>query len=184
MKNREIVTPVSSDQAAPFQWLLSRLRIREIATDTGWAAIGQVLALTGNVALVKVFVARLGPAGYGDLSIAVSISAAFSLFIYGPLGNSALRYSSQYGVRNQSHLAPIVLWSFHRSLLIVTGILTVICVLAGNLFNTAWGSLLAASVIFAQASGLCAGISSICNGRQEHIKVALFRGIDPWARFI
>ena len=59
-----------------------------------WVAAGQVLTLSIGVLSINILTNIMGAAQYGQLMLGISIAALISLFIYGPLGQAAIRFYS------------------------------------------------------------------------------------------
>ncbi len=61
-------------------------------TELLWVASGQVTSLLLSILTLKVLTFRLGPEGYGQFALGLSIAGGLNLFLYGPLSQAVSRY--------------------------------------------------------------------------------------------
>jgi O-antigen/teichoic acid export membrane protein len=69
-------------------------RVRRLTKEGSWIVIGQVAAIAGTLALVRVLTEYLSPAEYGNLALALTLSALMSQVVMGGIGGGISRYYS------------------------------------------------------------------------------------------
>jgi len=160
-------------------WIKFRIHKKELS----WVFLGQIMAFSGGVVGVKLLTNMLGPQGYGELALGMTIAVVSQQIFYGPFGQSAFRYYSVYRDKNQLDL----FWNALKKIGLYSGIFFILLslligFLAKIIVSNKWFYL----IIFASFFGILDGINGILialqnAGRQRKI-VALFQGLTQWLR--
>jgi O-antigen/teichoic acid export membrane protein len=150
-----------------------------------WVAVGQILAVLGTLAIIKMLTGVLGPAAYGQLALGLTVAGVLHMFVYGPLEQTALRFVSQYRDRGQLPQFLLQLFRLHRAAagwVAIAGLVLGLTVL--GLFGATWAALLLVAVAFGIVAGGAATLASVFNGLRERSIVALHQAADPWMRLL
>lgn len=157
--------------------------VRRLNHEIIWVAVGQVLTFTGSFVGIKLLTTYLGAAGYGQLSIGLTIAGVINIFLFGPLGQVIIRY---YAVcRERDELPLYFQFSRQTHLYLLIGLLglalvaaPVVAVYAGR----AWGWLTATAIAFGLVTGVNASLISLQSAVRQRKVVALHQGADSWLR--
>jgi O-antigen/teichoic acid export membrane protein len=96
--------------------------------ETGWVLAGQGIAFVGSFLGIKILTGMLGPKGYGELALGLTIAGLFNMYLYGPLANVVARFFSVY--RERGDLA-VYFGVLKKSHLLLAVSLTVLAALIG-----------------------------------------------------
>jgi len=145
--------------------------------------VGQVLTFLGGFAAIKILTSSLGPEGYGELALGLTIAGFLNMFVYGPLGQVVLRFFSVYQERKtlttyfnllkKIHLASVLILLFIAG---VTGALVYLQV------DREWALLVIVASLFGTVSGVNGSLSSLQSAIRQRKIVALHQGVDAWLR--
>ena len=160
-------------------------RIARIGAEAAWVVAGQALAFLGALVSIKVLTATLGPAAYGELAIGMTIAGVLHMFVYGPIEQVVLRYTSVYREREDLGIFFATLRLLHvrvgaAVIIALACAVAVIHVLAGS----PWSALAFAGVIFGLVSGINATLSSLHNAFRHRRVAALHQAGDVWLRLL
>lgn len=145
--------------------------------------VGQVLTFLGGFAAIKILTSSLGPRGYGELALGLTIAGFLNMFVYGPIGQVVLRFFSVYQERKilttyfyllkKIHLASVLILLFIAG---VTGALVYLQV------DREWALLVIMASLFGTVSGINGSLSSLQSAIRQRKIVALHQGMDAWLR--
>jgi O-antigen/teichoic acid export membrane protein len=62
-------------------------RFRKLRREMGWILCGQFLGFVGGFIGIKVLTNMMGPDGYGQLALGLTIAGLFNTYAYGPVAN-------------------------------------------------------------------------------------------------
>src|SRR5258705_2746668 len=163
--------------------VMLRERLTRISAEAAWITGGQITALLGNIALIKLLTNQLGTADYGQLALGITIAGALHMFVYGPFEQAVLRYVSIYRERGALDVFFAAVGILHMQ----TGLAVIIAVgfataAAYFVAGTTWCALVFASVLFGLASGVNATLTSLHNAFRHRKVVALHQAGDVWLR--
>ncbi len=151
--------------------------------EIGWVILGQLSAFSGGIFGIKVLTSVMGPEGYGQLALGMTIAGALNTFAYGPIGQAVLRFFSVYRERGELGVYFFLLKKAHAVLIFFFSL--VIC-FAGVLTRILAGHEWALIAIFASIFGVISGINSSFLSLQAAVRqrkvVALHQGADFWLR--
>ena len=148
-----------------------------------WVVVGQILALVGNIAAIKVLTSIIGIDGYGELALGMTIAGFQNLLIYGPSGQYILRYFGIYMNTGRLALFYRYMGLLQRTIIGVTA-LSALIVSLGLLYLACerWIALLCAAMFYGIVSGISTSLLSV-HGAMRHRKItALHQGADVWLR--
>jgi O-antigen/teichoic acid export membrane protein len=158
-------------------------RALQLKKEMAWILIGQALCFVGGFVGIKVLTNIMGPEGYGQLALGLTIAGLFNLFIYGPIANVVARFYSVYRERGTLGVYFSVLRRFHKILVLT---LTLLSLLAGgvawSLAGDQWGLLVAIASLFGIVGGVNASYLSLQSAMRDRKVVALHQGADVWIR--
>lgn len=141
------------------------------------------MSFSGGVVGIKLLTSTLGPEGYGELALGMTIAIVLQQIFYGPFGQVAFRYYSIYRQKNQLNiffdaLKRIGLWS----IAIFVSVSLIVGYFAKITISNKWFYL----IIFASLFGILDGINGILiaiqNAARQRKVVAFFQGLTQWAR--
>jgi O-antigen/teichoic acid export membrane protein len=148
-----------------------------------WVLLGQMVALLGGILGVKVLTTMLGPEGYGELALGMTMAGLLHMLIYGPIEQVVLRFVSVYRDKKQLNLF------FHtlRRLHVFAGIAVFSIAIVAALFvngyiGAEWGWLVGIAALFGIFNGLNASFISLQNALRHRRIVAFHQGLDAWLR--
>ena len=151
--------------------------------ELGWVILGQLAAVLGGFAAIKVLTNLLGPAAYGQLALGITIAGLIQMFVYGPIDQTVLRFVSVHRERGSLDVFFAVLKRVHRlaaSLVIPATLFTAVAVYF--LANGEWSRLVLSACLFGIASGFYGTVVSLQNAFRQRRVVTLHQGIDVWLR--
>jgi len=153
--------------------------------EISWVVFGQSVALLGGFITIKCLTRVLGPEGYGHLALGLSISGFINLFLYGPIGQSVLRYFS-FSRENQN--LPGYFQSLKKihvsAFLIIFSLAVMVIVPVFYFVGLEWALLIGASAIYAVIAGINLSFQSLQNAARQRKIAALHQGVDVWLRLI
>ncbi|HET8668508.1 MAG TPA: hypothetical protein VFM10_11045, partial [Terriglobales bacterium] len=146
-------------------------------------ASGQVFAVLGGFASVKLLTNALGPKGYGELAFGMTIAGLFQMFVYGPMGQVIGRFLSVY--REQEKLPvffALIRGAHARLVALLLGVVVIagVCVRRGE--GTQWALVVVFGCLYGIASGVNISFSSFQMVIRQRKIVALHQGADNWLR--
>lgn len=158
-------------------------RVLQLKQEMAWILFGQALSFVGGFVGIKVLTNTMGPDGYGQLALGLSIAGLFNLFIYGPIANVVARFYSVYRERETLGVFFAVLKRTHKVLAVV---LAASSLVAGGicwlLAGREWGLLIAIASLYGIVSGINASYISLQSAVRDRKVVALHQGADVWFR--
>ena len=147
--------------------------------------VGQAAALAGSLAGVRLLTELLNPVQYGELALGMSVATLVNQVIMGPVGNGALRFYSIAHEQNDLStylqvVLKLALWSI--GLVALIGAIAT----AGLLLTThpEWIAITLAALLYAAISGYNGVLNGIQLAARQRSVVALFQGLDVWARIL
>ena len=166
------------------------MRLRELIerglklrTELAWVVMGQMLGFVGSFIGIKVLTNVLGPKGYGELALGLTIAGLFNMYLYGPLANVVARFYAIYRERQELGLYFAVLKQTHGWLALS---LTLLAGLAGLLLwpwlGAQWALIGLAATLYGVVAGINASYISLQSAIRQRQVVALHQGADVWLR--
>ena len=158
-------------------------RFKEIKKELVWILVGQALSFVGGFIGIKVLTGLMGPAGYGELALGLTIAGIFTIYFYGPLSNVVARFYSVYREKRKLAVYFSVLKKVHNHLALAMILLTV----SGTIITSVWlgykwGIIIALSLFYGIASGVNASFISLQSAIRQRRVVAIHQGLDVWLR--
>jgi O-antigen/teichoic acid export membrane protein len=144
---------------------------------------GQVLTFLGGFASIKILTSSLGPRGYGELALGLTIAGSLNMFVYGPIGQVVLRFFSVYQERKTLTIYFYLLKRIHLvSILVLLFVTAVSGALVYLKTGREWALLVIMASLFGIVSGVNGSLSSLQSAIRQRKIVALHQGIDAWLR--
>ncbi len=160
-------------------------RMRRWWPEVGWVALGQALAFLGALVSIKVLTVILGPGAYGELAIGMTIAGVLHMFVYGPLEQVVLRYTSVYRERGDLNVFFATVRMLHVRLgAIILFVLVLAVAVIHTLAGAAWSALALAGILFGLAGGINATLSSLHNAFRHRRVAAYHQAGDVWLRLL
>ena len=165
--------------------IIDYLRFRRLALEGFWILSGQVAAVIGALALVRVLTEYLEPEQYGQLTLGLTIAGLINQVVMGGLTAGISRFYSIAGEKNE---LPEYLNASQRLMvyaIISVGIL-VFTTVVGLLWlgQSEWIVLVIAALILSVFNGCSSAIGGIQNAARQRAVVALHGGVEPWLRIL
>lgn len=158
-------------------------RFHTVKGEMAWILFGQFLGVTGGFIGIKALTNLLGPEGYGQLALGITISGVLTLLVYSPVANVVIRYFSVCRERGQLGLYFALLRKAHGRL---AAAFLVVVVVAGAvtwlLAGAEWAVVAFLSTMFGVVSGVNASFVSLQSAIRQRRIVALHQGADVWLR--
>jgi len=151
--------------------------------ETAWVASGQIAAFLGGVVGIKVLTNVLAPEHYGELALGLSLAGVVNLFIFGPLGQVAMRFYAACRERGNIAGYTRVLTRLHRQAILFLIVLSLFLLpIVGIGFGWDWVSLFALSLLFGIFSGIQGTFLSLLGALRDRKMGAFTQGLDTWLR--
>jgi O-antigen/teichoic acid export membrane protein len=160
------------------------VRIVSLSAEVAWVLIGQALAVLGSLVGVSLVSGLLGPAGYGELALAMTAATLVQQVVVSPLAGACQRYFSL-----ARELGELPAWFraigglASSAALLVSGAACVAAVAAYLFGLVFWLPLLGAALVFAILSGASAILESIQTAARHRRWVAWHQATASWLRF-
>ncbi|MFQ5507768.1 MAG: oligosaccharide flippase family protein [Leptospirillia bacterium] len=158
-------------------------RLRANSGDLLWVTAGQGLAFVGALVGIKLLTHLLGPEGYGRLALALTISGAFNLLIYGPLGQGVLRHYTIYHEQRTLGRYLAILSRIHQgalSIVLVTGGAILFLVPKGS--ESGWWGVVGLAVGLTVVTGWYTSFNAFRLAMKARRVVAIHQAGDAWLR--
>ena len=168
-----------------FAFKLDVARIRRLTKESLWIVVGQLAAVLGALAGIRVLTELMSPEIYGQLALGMTLSLMASQALIGPLSAGGSRFFAS--ASEAGELKPYILgirklmWAITVVILLLT-VVVVTSVYASN-YQT-WIPLIIAAVVFALFTGYNNIVNGIQNAARQRIIVALHSGLAPWIRIL
>lgn len=162
---------------------ISADRLARLRNEMAWVVTGQLLSFVGGFAGIKILTTVLGPQGYGELALGLTIAGLLNLALYGPASNVVARFFSICREREELGIYFSVLRRSHR--LLAVGVALLAAVAGGVAWATGgerWGGIVMAASLFGIVGGINASYLALQNAVRQRKVVALHQGADVWLR--
>lgn len=160
-------------------------RFRRLSKEGAWIVLGQVMAIFGSLASVRLLTELLDPAAYGELALGMTVASLVNQAVLGPLSNGITRF---YAPAQECGDLASYLGAVRGLVWAAIAIVAVMILFAGTGMllagRTQWIAIASAALLFAGLSGYNAILSGIQNAARQRSIVALHQGIEPWARLL
>lgn len=149
-----------------------------------WVVFAQILTFSGSLAAVKVLTSLLSTAAYGEFSLALTIAGGVNMFVFGPLSQAGMRYSSiatETGntltfLRTVNRLS----WEGAAFVLVIgLGAMALLVLIEDSIHWSGWAI---SAIGFGIASGLLSIPIALFTAQRKRRLVAYLQGGDAWAR--
>ena len=158
-------------------------RAMKLRRELAWVLFGQVLCFVGGFLGIKVLTNVMGPKGYGQLALGLTIAGIFTTYVYGPVANVVARFFSVYRERGDLGTYFAVLKRSHCQLATVLAIIAlVVAGIAGESAGHEWFLIVLLASLFGIVSGINASYLSLQSAIRQRKIVALHQGADVWLR--
>jgi O-antigen/teichoic acid export membrane protein len=151
--------------------------------EMGWIVLGQFMAFAGGFIGIKVLTNLMGPKGYGQLALGLTIAGMFTIYVYGPVANVVARFFVAYRERGRLGSYFAVLKQSHLLLAISLSLLALTASgIVGLLLGGEWSLIILLSSLYGVASGINVSYISLQSAIRQRKIVALHQGADVWLR--
>lgn len=160
-------------------------RFRRLSKEGAWIVLGQVTAVLGSLAGVRLLTELLDPAAFGELALGMTVASLVNQAVLGPLSNGITRFYAPAQERGDlgGYLSAV-----RGLVLAATAVIAVMILLTGTGLLIAgrieWIAIASAALVFAGLSGCNTILSGIQNAARQRAIVALHQGIESWARVL
>lgn len=151
-----------------------------------WILVGQVMAITGSIASVKLLTAYLPPLEYGNLFLSLTIVTFGSQFLFGPIIQSSMRMFQPSVEMNRFALFVKTTKYFFKNSVIIFSFLIAIAIGYIVLFEESvqWIALLLLAGIYALLNAFNVNLDQIQNAARERVVVAWHSGLSSWVKVL
>jgi O-antigen/teichoic acid export membrane protein len=148
-----------------------------------WIVTGQVIGFLGGFIGIKVLTNIMGPKGYGQLALGLTIAGIFNMYVYGPIANVVARFFVAYRERGQLGSYFAVLKKYHGLLAVMVSLSSLAASgIAGLYLGGEWALIILLSSLYGVASGINVSYISLQSAIRQRKIVALHQGADVWLR--
>lgn len=158
-------------------------RIKRLAKEGSWVIIGQIVAVTGALVLVRALTEYLDPAQYGQLALGLTVAGMVAQVVMGGISVGIGRFYSiaaeKPDLSGYLHATRLLLAYATGAVVLIGFILIVILLWLGY---SQWIGLAAAALVFSVLSGYNSALSGIQNAARQRSIVALHGGLDAWLK--
>lgn len=158
-------------------------RIKRLATESAWIIAGQIAAVIGLLALVRVLTEHLAPEQYGQLALGLSLGVLVCQLSMSGVMPGIMRYYSiateQGGLRGYTN-ASVRLMIYGTLATIVLGFLLMLGIFVTEQYE--WLGMIVMAILLTQIGSYANTLSSILNAARHRSTVALHSAADPWLR--
>ena len=167
------------------RFVIATPRFYRLAKEGSWVVAGQIAAVLGSLALVRVLTEHLEPAQYGQLALGLTVAGLAHQVVMGGVTNGIGRF---YSIAAEKNDLPGYL---HASRLLMGYATAVVAAIALVLVTgllwlgySQWMGLAAAALALSVLSSYNAALSGIQNAARQRAIVALHQGIDAWLKIL
>ncbi len=158
-------------------------QIRRLRSELLWVLTGHAAAFLGGLVGIKLLTRLLGPVGYGQLALGLTIAGFLTTFLHNPLSNAAARFYAPYRDGGKEGLYFLVLRNLHSKLLL----LLILPVIVGSLLvyltkGSVWGGLAFWGLMFGVISGTGVSFLAWQNAARDRKNATLAQIGDVWLR--
>lgn len=158
-------------------------RIRRAGVEGTWITVGQVVAVAGSLASVRLLTGYLSPEQYGELALALTLcSLVGQVFTGGLIVSIGRFYSIAIERADLQHYLRAAWICMMRAMLALLGVAISIGIVIGIVGTWLWMALAMTSLLFATVSGFNSALSSIQNAARQRIVVALHASGEAWLK--
>jgi O-antigen/teichoic acid export membrane protein len=158
-------------------------RFWKLRHEMTWIVIGQLIGFVGGFIGIKVLTNIMGPKGYGQLALGLTIAGLFNMYVYGPVANVVARFYVVYRERGQLGIYFSVLKKSHKLLAVIVSLLAVMSSgVAGMFLGGEWALIILLSSLYGVVSGINVSYLSLQSAIRQRKIVALHQGADAWLR--
>ena len=160
-------------------------RFNRLAKEGSWIVAGQIAAVLGSLALVRVLTEHLEPAQYGQLALGLTVAGLINQVVMGGVKSGIGRF---YSIAAEKNDLPDYLRASRRLMGYATAAVVAIALvlMAGLLWlgYSQWMGLAAAALVLSVLSGYNASLSGIQNAARQRAIVAFHGGLDAWLKIL
>lgn len=158
-------------------------RVWNIRQEMSWIVFGQFLGFLGGFLGIKVLTNLMGPNGYGQLALGLTIAGLFNTYAYGPVANVVVRFFAICQERGTLGSYFSILKKSHRILALGAICLAAVASgVAGYILGGEWALIILLSCLYGVTSGINVSFNSLQNAIRQRKIVALHQGADVWLR--
>jgi len=155
-----------------------------LITEGFWILIGQISAVLGSLIGLRILTGLLDPVEFGELALAMTVSALVVQLLTGPISNGITRF---YAPAHEADDLASYFKAVKKLIANVDQLIIIVLTFAivGSYFlgKASLIPILIIAFIFSIISGNNLIINGIQNAARQRTVVALHQGIEPWMRF-
>lgn len=160
-------------------------RFRRLAKEGSWIVIGQITAVAGALALVRVLTEYLAPVQYGQLALGLTVAGLVNQVVMGGIGAGIGRFYSI--AAEKQDLGGYLYATRHLLAYATVAVVALGLLLMASLYwlgYSQWIGLAAAALVFSVLSGYNSTLSGIQNAARQRAIVAFHGGLDAWLKIL
>lgn len=160
-------------------------RFLRVSREGFWVISGNLAAIIGLMAGVRVITGLLAPAEYGQLALGMTLATLVEQIVMSPLSQGIVRFYAPAVEQNELNGYFSVVRRMVLSAVAITIVITFVLIAFLLIAkNGKWIPMVGASSLL----GIISGFNSMMNGMQNAARqrsiVALHQGVESWARFL
>ncbi len=160
-------------------------RIQGISGELFWICLGQFAVVLGGIFGVRLLTYKLTPSSYGELALGMTVATVAQQIIFGPLGQSFLRF---FAPAHENGQLNVYIKTAKILLIKSTAVIVFIAIaLIAGLFLTGsikWIWLFFFAFLFCLFSNYNSILDGVQNAARQRKIVALHQGVGLWLRFL
>jgi O-antigen/teichoic acid export membrane protein len=165
--------------------VLRNKRYTRLVKEGGWLVSGQIAAVFGSLALVRVLTERLQPSEYGHLALSLTVAGLINQVVMGGVTNGISRFYSIASEKGDlGGYLKTAGWIMVCSSAIAIALGIGILFLLFRMGLSEWQGLVVGVLVFSLLNGLNSALSGMQNAARQRAIVALHRGMDAWLKIL
>lgn len=164
---------------------IDRSRLKRMSAEGAWVALGQVIAILGGLAGVRILTEALDPSAYGDLALGITLATLAHQCVFGPLGHGTTRFWAAAG---QAGTLPAYLVTVRRLALGAAAMVALAGIIGTSLLwvtdRRYWAIMVLLACGYAVLRGFNSMLGGLQNAARQRAIVALHQGGEVWLRFL
>src|SRR5487761_2007045 len=160
-------------------------RVKRLAGEFTWVAIGQLAAVAGGLAGVRLLTSVLSPASYGELALGMTAAMLMQQVAIGPVAGALLRFFAPALEARQLRGYLGGAWALLAQATLPLSAIATVAALGLWLGGAGrWIGLTLGAFLFSLLSGFGSALDGVQNAARQRAVVAWHQGLGQWLRFL
>lgn len=148
-----------------------------------WVLAGQGMVVLGGFVGIKALTNMIGPEGYGQLALGLTVSGLVTTFLFSPFGQVVMRYFSLYNDRKSLGVYFYVVKKIFTRLSLIALVAGSCAICVAYVWGgSTWAMLTGLGFVYGVVSGYGGIFTGIQNAVRQRKVLALHQGAEAWLR--